>query len=65
MFDPTRRKALEALLTALSLAVVKPQGLLQPESWQPLLSSETNLANWPLLALLQSLLDHSRPTLLW
>jgi tetratricopeptide (TPR) repeat protein len=43
MFDPTRRKTLEALLATL-MAVVKPQGLLQPQSWQPLLSPETNLA---------------------
>jgi tetratricopeptide (TPR) repeat protein len=44
MFDPTKRKMLETLLTALSIAVVKPQTLLQGESWQQLLTPETSLA---------------------
>ncbi len=43
MFDPTKRQTLETLLTAMSVALVKPQGLLQAESWKPLLASTTDL----------------------
>lgn len=42
MFDPKKREMLQTLLTALSIATVKPQGLLQPEAWQHLLSAETD-----------------------
>ncbi len=42
MFDPGKRQTLQALLFALSSAVLKPEGLLQPESWQSLLSLEPN-----------------------
>ena len=40
MFDPEKRQTLQALLFALSSAALKPEELLQPETWQPLLSSE-------------------------
>jgi tetratricopeptide (TPR) repeat protein/DNA-binding Xre family transcriptional regulator len=42
MFDPKKREMLQTLLTALSFAAVKPQGLLQPEAWQHFLSPETD-----------------------
>lgn len=41
MFDLTKRQTLEALLTAISVALVQPQGLLQAESWKSLLASAT------------------------
>ena len=44
MFDPTKRKMLETLVTALSMAVVKPQAFLQGESWQQLLVLEPDSA---------------------
>jgi hypothetical protein len=40
MFDPGKRQTLQALLFALSSAALKPEELLRPETWQPLLSSE-------------------------
>lgn len=43
MFDPTKRKTLEALVAAISMATVKPQGLLQPDSWKQLLSPGTDV----------------------
>ena len=43
MFDPTRRQTLEALLATISIALVKPQGLLQPSAWHQLLSPESDL----------------------
>lgn len=36
MFDPTKRKTLEAFLATLSVALVKPQGMLQAESLKAL-----------------------------
>lgn len=45
MFSPEKRATLQMLLAAIAMTAVKPQGLLQPETWQLLLSSETRLAN--------------------
>ena len=44
MLDPTKRKTLEALLAALSLALVNPQGIIQTEAWQHLLAPTTEHA---------------------
>lgn len=59
MFDPTKRKTLEALLAAMSVALVQPQGLLQAETWKPLLASTMDLAkvNAETMQDLQSLID--------
>jgi transcriptional regulator with XRE-family HTH domain len=44
MFDPAKRETLQTLLAAVSIAMTRPQGILQPHVWQQLLSSETDLA---------------------
>ncbi len=44
MFDSRKRQTLQALLFTLSQVAIRPEGLLQPESWQPLLSPETTSA---------------------
>ncbi|MGH2510387.1 MAG: hypothetical protein ACRDHZ_23675, partial [Ktedonobacteraceae bacterium] len=59
MFDPTKRQTLEALLAAVSVALVKPQGLLQTELWKPLLAPTTDVikANPEIMQGLHSLID--------
>jgi tetratricopeptide (TPR) repeat protein len=59
MFDPTKRHTLETLLAAISVALVKPQDLLQAESWKPLLTSTIDLAmvNTETMQGLQSLIE--------
>jgi tetratricopeptide (TPR) repeat protein/DNA-binding XRE family transcriptional regulator len=52
MFDPAKRKTLETLLAAMSMTMIKPQGVLQAESWQSPLSSVTEEVK-PNVAMLQ------------
>src|SRR6266700_1476779 len=42
MFDPKKRETIQTLLTVLGITTTKPEGLLRPETWAPLLSSETD-----------------------
>src|SRR5579884_1407142 len=42
MFDPKRRETLQALLAAISVAIVKPQEILQPDTLKQVLSTTTD-----------------------